>query len=87
MVDSQNQKDSILRVAKNWKNAGGLFSQVYVKKDVHPVVRKETARLRRREQEEKEKPDNVSVSVTYDWKNCVLLREGVVTDRFTPHFF
>ena len=54
-VNSQNQRDSILRKVKNQKNAQQLVTSVYIKKDVHPAVRKETARLRKREREEKEK--------------------------------
>lgn len=54
-VNDQNQRDSILRKAKNLKNATQPASSVFIKKDVHPAVRKETARLRRREREEKEK--------------------------------
>lgn len=77
-VDSQNQRDSILKVAKNLKNADGSPSRVYSKKDVHPAVRKEAARLRRKERREKEKSDNAGMNIVYDWKNRVLLREGVV---------
>ena len=60
---------------------------MYIKKDVHPAIRRETARLRKREREEREKAENVGVNVTYDWKNRVLTRDGVVIDRFTPRFF
>ena len=86
-VNDQNQRDRILRKARNLKNAQQPASTVYIKKDVHPAVRKETARLRRREREEKEKAENVGVNITYDWKNRVLMREGVIIDRFMPHFF
>lgn len=86
-VDDQKQRDNILRCAKNLKNASDYMSRVYIKKDVHPAIRKETARLRKREQEEKDRPENVGVNITYDWKNRVLLRDGVVIDRFVPRFF
>ena len=87
MLDSQTQRDSILRMAKNLKNAGFSLSRIYVKKDVHPAVRKEAARLRHKEREEKDKSENVGVNIVYDWKNRVMLRDGVVIDRFTPNFF
>ena len=86
-VNDQNQRDSILRKAKNLKNAQQPASTVYIKKDVHPAMRKETARLRKREREEKEKVENVDVNITYDWKNRVLTRDGVIIDRFMTHFF
>lgn len=86
-VNDQKQRDSILRRAKNLKDAQQPASTVYIKKDVHPAVRRETARLRKREREEKEKAENVGVNITYDWKNRVLIREGVIIDRFMPHFF
>ena len=86
-VTSQQQRDSILRVAKNLKQAAGVMARVYMKKDVHPAVRKEQARLRTREREEKEKPANTGTNIRYDWKNRVLLRDDVVIDRFSPAFF
>lgn len=87
MVDDQSQRDNILRLAKNLKDARLPFSAIYIKKDVHPAVRKETARLRKREREEKEKAENVGVNIKYDWKDRVLLRDGVIIDRFAPRFF
>lgn len=66
MVESQTQRDSIIRVAKNLMSAEGSLSRVYIKKDVHPAVRKEAALLRRRKREEKEKTENVGVNIGYD---------------------
>lgn len=51
----------ILRKAKNLKPVQGLMSSVYVKKVVHPAVRKDVARLIQREKEEKEKLYNFGV--------------------------
>lgn len=42
-----------------------------MKKYVHPAVKEETAPLRQREMEEKEKPENVVVTIVYDWKGRV----------------
>ncbi len=75
-----------MKKAKNLKSIEGPMSSVYVRKDVHPSVRKEMAQLRQREKEEKEKPENVGVNIVYDWKRRVLLREGNVIDKFS-HFF
>ena len=87
VVDNGYQRNEILKKAKNLKSATGPFSTVYVRKDVHPAIRKETARLKTREREEKEKPENVGVEIRYDWKRRVLLRDGNVIDKFTPYFF
>lgn len=87
VVGDGHQRNEILRKAKNLKSIEGLMSSVYVKKDVHPAVRKEMARLRQREKDEKEKPENVGVTIVFDWKKRVLLREGSIIDKFSPHFF
>lgn len=86
-VSNPRQSDYILKVAKNLKQAGGSMARVYIKKDTHPAVRKEYARIRKREKEEKEKPANAGTTVAYDWKNRVLLLDGLIIDRFMPRFF
>ena len=86
-VRDQKQRDNIIAVARNLKDAGDNFSRVYIKKDIHPCTRKEIARLRKREREEKEKAANTGTVIEYDWKNRVLLRDGLVIDRFFPRFF
>lgn len=63
------------------------MARVYLKKDVHPAIRKEQTRLRNREKQEKGKPCNAASNISYDWKNRVLVRDGVVIDRFSPMFF
>lgn len=85
-LESQNQRSDILKVAKNLKEKGGEFARIYIKKDVHPAARREMARLRTREEEEKQKPDNQGVEIMYDWQRRVLLRDGVVIDRYFPNF-
>ena len=86
-VELPQQRDTIIEKAKNLKNAGESYSRIYIKKDIHPVVRKEIGRLRKRERDEKNKPENTSVNISYDGKNRVLLRDGIIIDRFTPKFF
>ncbi len=86
-VGDQNQRDRILHAAKNLQNAGAQMSRVYIKKDVHLAIRRETARLQKREREERQKAENAGVNITYDWKNRVLPRDGVIIDSFTPRVF
>lgn len=52
-VNDQHQRDSVVRAGKNLKNANQTLARVYVKKDVHPAVRRENARLKKREREER----------------------------------
>lgn len=84
VVTDQKERDIILTKAKKLKKAGNHLSKVYLKKDVHPAVRRENARLRKREREEKEKPENVGVNISFDWKDRVLLRDGAIIVRFLP---
>ena len=86
-VNNQQQRDGIVNVAKNLKQAGRMMEKVYIRKDTHPAVRKENTRIRKREKEEKEKPANIVTTIEYDWRRRVLLRDGVVIDRFMPQFF
>ncbi|KAK3871110.1 hypothetical protein Pcinc_023756 [Petrolisthes cinctipes] len=79
-VNNQIQRDSIVLTGKNLKNANQTLSIVYIKKDVHPAVRRDNTRLRKREREEKGKPEYVGVNIEYDWKNRVLLRNGAAID-------
>ena len=86
-VESQPRRDAFLRVARNLKDAQGPLSSVYMKKDMHPAVRKEYAHLRKKEQEEREKSTNVGATITYDRRNRVLLCNGVIIDKYSPQFF
>lgn len=84
VVVDKKVRDIILTKARNLKSASHQLSKVYMKKDTHPAVRRECARLRKREREKKEKPKNAGVNITYDWKDRVLLKDGVIIDRFSP---
>ena len=87
VLEDGNERNEILKKAKNLKSQSGSLARVYVKKDVHPAVRKEMARLRQREKEEKEKAENIGVNIRIDWRKRELLRDGNVIDKFLPYFF
>lgn len=87
VVDSLNMRNDILGKARNLKEAGLPFANAYFKKDIHPAVRKELGRLRRREREEREKSENQGTNIRYDSRERVLLRDDVVIDRYAPTFF
>lgn len=86
-VETPAQREVIIEKARNLKNAGDIYSNVYIKKDIHPVVRKELGRLRKREKDEKNKPENAGTNIVYDYKKRVLLKDNIVIDRFSPMFF
>ena len=44
-LKDESQRQHILKRAKNLKTAGEDFKKIYVKKDIHPAVRKEWKRL------------------------------------------
>ena len=52
-VRRKQDRDNVLNKTNRLKDAGGLYKNVYVKKDVHPNVRKEWKRLREAEAAEK----------------------------------
>ena len=60
---------------------------IYIKKDVHPAVRKEWARLREAERLEKEKPENNGATIRLDTRERKLYRDDTVIDSWTPHPF
>ena len=84
-LESHEKQWKILKKAKDLKNTTG-FSDIFIKKDVHPAVRKEFARLKKRERDEKDNPSNEGVPIVYDWKTRTLKRDGVTIDRFNPSF-
>ena len=87
VVEDQKKRNAILEKAKNLKDKAAPFGTIYMKKDVHPAVRKELGRLRKREREEREKPENQGVNILYDHQRRVLLRDGEVIDRYAPSYF
>ena len=86
-VISREVRDTVLEKTKELKDAGEVYKKIYIKKDVHPAVRKEWNRLREAEKLEKEKPVNSGVEIRLDTRERKLYRDGVVIDSWTPHPF
>ena len=84
---TQKQCDAIVAAARELNNAGETYSRIYIKKDIHPAVRKELGRLRKVAKDENEKADNEGCTIVFDHKNRVVTKDNVVIDRFTPKFF
>lgn len=85
-VRDREVRSRILANAKNLKNAGEKYSKIYVKKDVHPGVRKEWQRLREAEAREKERPENVGCDIRLDTRQRKLYRDDEVIDVWNPQF-
>lgn len=77
----------ILDYAKNLKTSGDTFKRIYVKKDVHPAVRREWQRLRDAEKVEKERPENAGCVIYLNTRERKLYRDGCVIDSWSPQVF
>lgn len=83
---NEEQRKSVLDRAKVLKDNADL-RRVYVKRDAHPKLRRETARVMEVLKAEKEKEVNVGRNVTYDKDTRCVLVDGEIVDRFSPVFF
>ena len=77
----------ILDRAKNLKTSGNLFRKIFIKRDVHPAVRKEWERLRNAERIEKERPENIGCMIRFDTHERKLYRDDTVVDSWSPQGF
>ena len=83
-LNSQQQRDTIIDTAKELRNAGETYTNIYINKDIHPVVRKEIGRLKKKAKEENGKSENSGIDIIYDPKNRVIKKGDMIIDRFTP---
>ena len=81
------ERKRVIDDAKKLKNVDGRFKKIFIKKDIHPAVRKEQNRIRFVEREERQKPENQGRDVKYDFESRCLLVDGIIVDRFKPSFF
>lgn len=83
-VESKQVRDSVLSKTRKLKDATAPFDRIYVKKDVHPSVRKEWKRLRDAEDAEKQRPENEGRVTRLDVRERKLYCDEVVIDRWNP---
>lgn len=62
------------------------FRNLIIKKDTHPLVRKEWARLHQVANDEKAKPGNIGHTITIDFKAREVKRDGITIDNFKNPF-
>ena len=87
VLTNSSDRQRVLENAKKLKHAGTAMQRVYVKKDVHPLVRKELSRLREVEKRERDKPENQGRNVRYDYKERKVYVDNVVVDSYRGSFF
>ena len=87
LVTLENKKirNELCNNARVLKGVEG-FDRVYVKRDVHPAIRKEHSRLYKLVKEERQKAENQGCDIVYDVKNGVVKRGDVVIATYDPHF-
>ncbi len=83
----KNQRAIILNNASRLKTSGNNFSRIYIKKDVHPSIRKEWRRLRDVEAAERAKPENVGCTIRLDTRKREVYKDNTVTDAWDANFF
>ncbi len=82
----KNQRATILNNANRLKTSGDNYSRIYIKKDVHPSVRKAWRRLREVEAAEKAKPDNVGCAIRLDPRERKVYKDNIVIDTWNAQF-
>ena len=87
VLANNSDRQRVLDNTKKLKEAGNAMHRVYVKKDVHPLVRKELGRLREVEKRERDKPENQGRNVRYDYKERKVYVDSVVVDSYQGGFF
>ena len=86
-TESKAVRDQVIRSTSTLKTAGRGYEKVFVKKDIHPLIRKEFNRLKDVERREKEKPENQGLNIRYDGTRREVIVDGKVVDHFRPMFF
>lgn len=87
VLADKNKRSGILEKSKQLKTAEDNYKKIFIKKDVHPCVRKEWKRLRDVEKAEKERPENVGCVINLDTRERKLYKDGVVIDGWSPLIF
>lgn len=86
-LDSRLIRESILEKTKRLKEAGRPYDRIFIKRDVHPNVRKEWKRLRDAEALERDRPENAGCTIRLDTRERKLYRDDVVIDQWIPQPF
>ena len=80
------KRSNILAEAKVLKTKGEIYKKIFIKKDSHPIVRKEWGRLFSVFNDEKAKPVNIGHIIDFDIKNRRILRDVLIIDTWNANF-
>ena len=83
-VANRAARDSLVKASRALKRQGTEYEKVFIKKDLHPAVRKEWKRLHDVADAEKAKPENRGKEVVLDFKKREVVCDGTVLDRWSP---
>ena len=84
---SPAERKNILENAKKLKECGETFKRIFIKKDTHPLIRKEFQRIKDVTNFEKQKPENQGKNVRYDHHTRKVMVDDIIVDSFKPSFF
>ena len=84
---SADVRSTVLSNSKKLKEAPDPLKKVYIKKDQHPVVRRELNRLYDVVKSERGKAGNQGRTVEFDKEHRCVTVDGEVIDRFRAQFF
>ena len=84
-LDCHKTRMEILTNARKLKEDSDC-ANIFIRKDTHPAIRCEMNRLRIKERNEKLKPENYGAEIKYDREGRVLMKDGIIIDRFCPVF-
>ncbi|KAF0298410.1 hypothetical protein FJT64_004276 [Amphibalanus amphitrite] len=82
ILKNLDDRKDVLDSARRLKTSGAAFRSIYVKKDIHPLVRKEFDRLRGVAKREKDRPENQGKNVRYDHRDRKVYVDDIVIDSF-----
>ena len=86
-VASREQRDEVLQSGRQLKEAGPPYDRIYIKKDVHPDVRKEWGRLRQAERRERERPENQGCNIRLNTRERILYKDDMAIDQWSVRHF
>lgn len=86
-INNKQVRLQVLENAKKLKQLTGEYTKIYIKKDIHPSIRKEWKRLRDAEKEERERPENAGCVIRFEAKERKLYRDGTIIDSWKQPYF
>ena len=87
VVSCKGDRDNTLAKSPQLKSRGAPYDKIFMKKDVHPSVRREWKRLHDVVTAEKVRPENQGCNISLDVRARKVYRDGVMIDQWNLHHF